>query len=51
MSPIEETCRWSIVAAYGLWRLDHHKSRLGMVAYARALGVEPTDPPRGKEEA
>lgn len=48
MSAIEENCRWSIVLAYAFWRLEHHKSRIGMVSYARALGVEPNDPPRSE---
>ena len=39
MSAIEEDCRWRIVVAYGLWRLEHHKSRIGIAAYARALGI------------
>lgn len=43
MSESEATCRWLIVQAYALWCARHHRTA-GMVSYARALGVEPTDP-------
>jgi hypothetical protein len=44
MSAIEEDCRWSIIQAWCVWAWWAHRP-LGMLAYARALGVAPTDPP------
>ena len=43
-SAIEERCLWSIVQGYCLWAWWTHRP-LGMITYARALGLEPTWPP------
>lgn len=47
MSASEEACRWRIVQAYVAWLLSRsHTSRPGTLAYARAIGLERTDPRR-----
>ncbi len=51
MSSLEEACRWSIAEAYLAWRIRQRPwpTALNWLAYCRALGLEPTDPPRAEE--
>lgn len=44
MSWIEQECRWTIAGAWLDWSLARHAT-FAWLAYCRALGLEPTDPP------
>jgi len=43
MTRMEQACRWSIVMAYWEYQIVHQRSRLGVAAYARALGLNPIE--------